>query len=227
MKLWKSLGNGRLLAKTNARCWCCAHIRLGFVILCRVLCWLWTADCITNHGTGRSFLALALPRSVILPRHCLASCEPRLCSVGRAIKLPKTDWPSLKWFEATRMDSCLRVASTWHFWGADIKQSLDRLLKSHDFAKAIDQILASSYSHSRNQPKIMPVLTTITLTLLLSLAYLPPMLDLTRTKKQRNISTRLGWSTHTVQSEKQQNPLLEPWQPKIQWSVIVSMSSKA
>jgi hypothetical protein len=112
------------------------------------------------------------------------------------------------------MDSCLRVASAWP-WG-DINQSLDRLLKSHDFAKAIDQISAPSYSPSRNQPKIMPVLTTITLTLLLSLAYLPPMLDLTRTKKQRNISTRLGWSTHTVQSEKQQNPSLAPWQPKMQ-----------
>lgn len=51
----------------------------------------------------------------------------------------------------------------------------------------------------------MPVLTTITLTLLLSLSYLPPMIDaIVRPENQHHLTERLGWSSHKAGPEKPQ-----------------------
>ena len=56
----------------------------------------------------------------------------------------------------------------------------------------------------------MPVFTTITLTLLLSLAYLPPMVDaLSGGKNKRNIKD--NWLAHDTETEKLQRLQLEPW----------------
>ncbi|RDI83840.1 hypothetical protein Vi05172_g6250 [Venturia inaequalis] len=51
----------------------------------------------------------------------------------------------------------------------------------------------------------MPVLTTITLTLLLSLSYLPPLIDaIARPNPHHGITERLGWSSRRTRPEKRQ-----------------------
>lgn len=66
-------------------------------------------------------------------------------------------------------------------------------------------ITPTSISLNNKNIATMPVLTTITLTLLLSMAYIPPMIDaIARPKTQRGLTERLGWSSHGKRPEKRQ-----------------------